>query len=177
MTVATDHKPLLKVLGDRQLCEMENPRLTNLKEKTMYFRFDIVHVPGRFHKRPDAMSRMPRGRLDTEQGVVAGIMEGVSTKELRLGFLQNMWSPQTEEGVCDMSDYRDRAIMEDELRYLGVTELEDRVAGQEGKVAGCEISAVGEKEVMALTWDRLAAATLADPDLGAPCSLPPPCST
>ena len=167
LTVATDHKPLLKVLGDRQLCEMENPRLTNLKEKAMYFRFDIVHVPGRFHKGPDAMSRMPRGRLDTEQGVVAGIMEGVSTKELRLGFLQNMWSPQTEEGVCDMSDYRDRAIMEDELRYLGVTELEDRVAGQEGKVAGCEISAVGEKEVMALTWDRLAAATLADPDLGA----------
>ena len=36
LTVATDHKPLLKVLGDRQLCEMENPRLTNLKEKAMY---------------------------------------------------------------------------------------------------------------------------------------------
>ena len=102
LTVATDHKPLLKVLGDRQLCEMENPRLTNLKEKAMYFRFDIVHVPGRFHKGPDAMSRVPRGGLDTAQ--VAGIMEGVSTKELRLGFLQNLWSPQTEEGVCDMSD-------------------------------------------------------------------------
>ena len=56
-------------------------------------------------------------------------MEGVFTKELRLGFLQKMWSPQTEEGVCDMSAYQDRAIMEDELRYLGVTELDDRVAG------------------------------------------------
>ena len=37
LTVATDHKPLLKVLGDRQLCELENPRLTNLKEKDVIF--------------------------------------------------------------------------------------------------------------------------------------------
>ena len=59
LTVATNHKPLLKVFGDRRLCEMENPCLTNLKEKAMYFRFDMVHVPGRFHKGPVAMSRMP----------------------------------------------------------------------------------------------------------------------
>ena len=44
LTVATDHKPLLKVFGDRQLCELENPRLTILKEKAMYFRLDMVHV-------------------------------------------------------------------------------------------------------------------------------------
>ena len=30
--------------------------LTNL-EKAMHFRLDILYVPGRFHKGPDAMSR------------------------------------------------------------------------------------------------------------------------
>ena len=95
LTVATDHKPLLKVLGDRQLCELENPRLTNLKEKAMYFRFDIVHMPGRFHKGPDAMSRIPRDKQD-DVGEVATILEGVSTKDLRIGFLQKLWSPQKD---------------------------------------------------------------------------------
>ena len=61
---------------------MENPRLTNLKEKAMYFRFDIVHMPGRFPKGPDAMSRVPRDM----QGEVATIFEGASTKDLRVGF-------------------------------------------------------------------------------------------
>ena len=54
--VATDHKPLLKVFGDRQLEEMDNLRLTNLKEKASYFSFDMVQVPGRYQKGPDAMS-------------------------------------------------------------------------------------------------------------------------
>ena len=61
---------------------MKNPRLTNLKEKAMYFRFDIVHMPGRFHKGPAAMSRVPRDM----QGEVATIFEGASTKDLRVGF-------------------------------------------------------------------------------------------
>ena len=42
LTLASDHKPLLNVLGDIQLCEMENPQLTNLKEKAIYFKFDMV---------------------------------------------------------------------------------------------------------------------------------------
>ena len=143
---------------------MENPRLTNLKEKAMYFRFDMVHVPGRFHKGPDAMSRVPRDTQamgkDMLQGEVATIMEGVSTKELRMGFLKHMRSPQTEDGVCDETDYQARAVMESEIGSL-------RDAEQEDRVAGCEISAIGERAVIALTWERIAAATLADPDLAA----------
>ena len=151
LTIATDHKPLLKVLGDRQLCELENPRLTNLKEKAMYFRFDMVYVPGRFHKGPDAMSRVPRDKQD-DVAEVAAILEGASTKDLRLGFLHKLWSPQTEEGICDMSDYQARAVLEDELRYLGV---------KEDSVAEYEISAVGEKMVQVLSWEKLEAATTA----------------
>ena len=61
LIVATDHKPLLKVLGDRKLEDIGNPRLLNLKEKTLPFRFKIIHVPGKMHKAPDATSRYPTG--------------------------------------------------------------------------------------------------------------------
>ena len=59
--VAVDHKPLLKVLGDRHLEDIPNPRLLNLKEKTLRFKFSLVHVPGSKNNTPDATSRYPTG--------------------------------------------------------------------------------------------------------------------
>ena len=61
LTIAVDHKPLLKVLGDRSLDAIPNPRLRNLKEKTLRFKFRIVHVPGTRHTAADALSRYPVG--------------------------------------------------------------------------------------------------------------------
>ena len=52
--VAADHKPLLNVLNDRSLSDIQNRRLHNLKEKTLLYSFDIVHVPGKKHLGPDA---------------------------------------------------------------------------------------------------------------------------
>ena len=57
LLVATDHKPLLKILGDRKLEDIPNPRLVNLKEKTLRWHFDIIHIPGKIHIGPDTMSR------------------------------------------------------------------------------------------------------------------------
>ena len=57
--VAVDHKPLLGLLGDRHLEDIPNPRLQNLKEKTLRYRFKLVHVPGSKHSVPDAASRHP----------------------------------------------------------------------------------------------------------------------
>ena len=59
--MATDHKPLLNILNDRSLADIPNRRLMNLKEKTLSYRFKIVHVPGRKHLGPDAASRYPSG--------------------------------------------------------------------------------------------------------------------
>ena len=63
LTVAVDHKPSLM--------------LTNLKEKAMYFRFDTVWVLG---KVPDANARVPKDKLESEQGEFAMIIAGLSTK-------------------------------------------------------------------------------------------------
>ena len=61
LTVATDHKPLLNILNDRSLADIQNRRLQNLKEKTLSYQFTIAHVPGRQHLGPDAASRYPVG--------------------------------------------------------------------------------------------------------------------
>ena len=59
LIIATDHKPLLKILDDRPLTEITNRRLLNLKEKTLPYAFSIIHVPGRKNAGPDAASRYP----------------------------------------------------------------------------------------------------------------------
>ena len=61
-TIAVNHRPLIKVFGDRSLVEaIPNPRLRNLKEKTLKYRFRIAHVPGIRHAAADALSRHPVG--------------------------------------------------------------------------------------------------------------------
>lgn len=52
-----NHKPLLKVFGDHSLEEITNAKLCNLKEKTLAYRFRMVHIPGVQHKAADAISR------------------------------------------------------------------------------------------------------------------------
>ena len=59
LILATDHKPLTKILNDRSLENIENPRLLRLKEKTLMFDFEVVHIPGVENQAPDAFSRYP----------------------------------------------------------------------------------------------------------------------
>ena len=60
LVLVVDHKPLVKLLGDRHLDEISNTRLLRLKEKTLPFRFRVVHRPGLMHKAPDYASRYPQ---------------------------------------------------------------------------------------------------------------------
>jgi hypothetical protein len=59
LVIATDHKPLLGVLNDKALEGIDNPRLVCLKEKTLGWRFNIVHIQGKRVEGPDALSRSP----------------------------------------------------------------------------------------------------------------------
>ena len=61
LVIAVDHKPLLKLFGDRSLEDIPNTRLRNLKEKTLRYRFRMVHIPGARNKTSDALSRHPSG--------------------------------------------------------------------------------------------------------------------
>ena len=61
LIIGVDHKPLLGVLNDKSLESIDNPRLMKLKEKTLGWRFQIIHIPGRKLGAPDAFSRSPAG--------------------------------------------------------------------------------------------------------------------
>ena len=59
LIVVTDHKPLVKIFVDRTLDEIINSRLFRLKQRTLPWRFDIVHLPGKSNHAADAISRHP----------------------------------------------------------------------------------------------------------------------
>ena len=59
LIIATDHKPLVGILNDRPLTEISNRRLLNLKEKTLVYQFEIVHISGKKNAGADAASRYP----------------------------------------------------------------------------------------------------------------------
>ncbi|KAK3884222.1 hypothetical protein Pcinc_011498 [Petrolisthes cinctipes] len=61
LILAVDHKSLLKMFADRSLEDIPNPRLRNLKEKSLRYRFRTMHVPGVRHVAADAVSRRPVG--------------------------------------------------------------------------------------------------------------------
>ena len=67
LIIAVDHKPLLKLFSDRSLDEISNARLRNLKEKTLRYKFRMVHIPGVKHKAADAVSRHPNGPSSPEK--------------------------------------------------------------------------------------------------------------
>ena len=70
LTIATDNKPLLKIFGDRSLDQIGNTRLRNLKEKTLPYRFRMIHIPGLKNQTPDALSRYPTGTPTPERLVL-----------------------------------------------------------------------------------------------------------
>ena len=60
---ATDHKPLVGIFGDKNLADIDNPRLAKIKEKLMWWKFKVIHVPGKRQDAADAISRMKPAQL------------------------------------------------------------------------------------------------------------------
>jgi len=57
LLVVTDHKPLTKIFGDRTLDKILNTRLFRLKQRTLLWHFNIMHLPGKSYCAADAASR------------------------------------------------------------------------------------------------------------------------
>ena len=50
-------------MGPKNLEDIKNPRVRAMKDKTLMYKFDVMHVPGPKNKGPDSMSRYPGTRL------------------------------------------------------------------------------------------------------------------
>ena len=59
LIVSVDHKPLLGILNDRDLSSIDNPRILNIKQRTLPYHFTIQYNPGKWHRAADALSRNP----------------------------------------------------------------------------------------------------------------------
>ena len=59
LLLVTDHRPLVRLFGDRELRHIENPRLFRLKEKTLQYKFVVKYVAGKRNTAADTLSRYP----------------------------------------------------------------------------------------------------------------------
>ena len=66
LVVVVDHAPLVKILGDKRLDEIDNTRLFRLKQRTLMWKFDVEYQPGKKNHVADAVSRHPTGHPDDE---------------------------------------------------------------------------------------------------------------
>lgn len=106
LLVVTDHKPLVKLLSDRSLDEITNPRLFRIKQRTLLWRFDIEHVAGKLQYCADAMSRHP---VDEDISEISSteVFEG-----LQLGYLQQ----HADVNVCSNIEDSIHAVTWDRVR-------------------------------------------------------------
>ena len=77
LVVVTDHQPLVTFFADRTLDQITNSRLFSLKQRTLPWRFNVVHMPGKDNKFSDATSRHPVNCSDEDiscSEILAGIM-------------------------------------------------------------------------------------------------------
>ena len=56
--VATDHRPLVPILNNKHLAEIENPRLLKICEKLLWWSFTALWCPGKKNVTADTMSRV-----------------------------------------------------------------------------------------------------------------------
>ena len=108
---AEQHKPLIKIFGDRALDEITNSRLFRLKQRTLPWRFEIRHLPGTSNHAADATSRHP-SQSSTENTVSLGspsfpdiaelaLMNTIRNDTQELGVIS--WSLLATETAADVS--------------------------------------------------------------------------
>jgi len=140
LIVAVDHKPLLKLLGDRSLENIPNARLRNLKEKTLRYRFKIIHVPGARHRAADAVSRHPTGEPENMVLIddIASISQATTTT-LNLPTLTHI------------------------SNYMSADEPDNGIT--ESGLYTSAVSSINSSTLQCITWDRVRTASAGDEDI------------
>ena len=156
LVVAVDHLPLLKLLGDKNLEDIDNPRLENLKEKTLRYNFSLVHVPGRDHSTPDATSRHPTGQ--EEHMEIGGLTENgdVMLDDDPKLMLEAIRQEPTEIEVAEAL-LIEQTVMGSALSSLSSLSLEET---SQDTYTVASLNSLQNKE--AITWSRVEDASVRD---------------
>ena len=109
LIVAVDHKPLLKILGDRSIDDITNTPLRNLKEKTLRYRFRMVHISGIHNKAADAISRHPSGDTNPEKlclpDDIAHTQNVMAIQRMFLAGIRSHGTADWDDGTTEISTY------------------------------------------------------------------------
>ena len=141
LTVAVDHKPLLKLFGNRSLEDISNARLRNLKEKTLRYSFKMVHIPGAKHRAADAVSRYPIG--DPEEMHLQDDIASIKTDNSDKIFTTFYDSSQNILAMIRTNEYHDPS--------------------DDNAVLQAALSTIGP--LQSITWDAVRVATNSDENM------------
>ena len=145
LVVAVDHKPLLGILGDKQLEDIDNTRLENLKEKTLRYRFTIVHVPGVKNKVADAASRFPTS--DPDHLDIASLQVGGTNERLTRDFVRLTWQEPSA------LDFTETAMVENSVE-----------AALQATISSISIGGLGG-DCRAVTWEAVVKESATDKEI------------
>ena len=137
---AVDHKPLLRDFSDRSLDEISNGRLRNLKEKTLRYKFPMIHTPGVWHKAVDALSWHPTGPTNPDIPLLPENIATIGTS--------NHLPPTSLIGHSFLASICTKEQPQDSWSYS----IDD------GLVSSAS-------STLAVTWERVKLETIGDPDL------------
>ena len=138
LIVAFDHKPFLKIFRDRALEDISNTRLRNLKEKTLCYRFCIVHIPGVKHRATDCLLRHPVS--EAVQLVLPDDIAAVCTRSSSSAPSSSLLSVLRTDDVYTQNDAKEATMA------IAVSSLEALI-------------------VQSVTWDRVRTMSASDPDM------------
>ena len=168
LIIAVDHKPLIRLLGDKSLEDIPNPRLLNLKEKTLRYSFSMVHIPGKLNKAADATSRSP---TSTEDQLRLASLTCQEDWRMSKHILTNMRTQPSSEEVEESLDIELKVIGESmgQLAELSHNTIPTYYR-QTGTGMVMEAMAVPDMNILqatiqAVTWDRLQESSAKDTQL------------
>lgn len=103
-TLETDHKPLVPLLGSKDL-DLLPARIQRFRLRLMRFRYKVVHVPGKDLRIADALSRAPSTPPDKRDrelehestAFISAIMQNLPATDRRL---EEIRAHQAEDDVC-----------------------------------------------------------------------------
>ena len=122
LLVVTDHKPLVKIFGDRTLDEISNTRLFRLKQRSLPWHFRTVHMPGRTNDAADATSRYPNPGTCTE-------VSSVTVNDHEEQLLAASISQETEDITSVSWELLAKETMEDKVLSKLITAMNEGFQG------------------------------------------------
>ena len=118
LVIATDHKPLLKILGDKCLDDITNPRLFRLKLRTMRWKFQITHVAGKSNCAADATSRNPTEESNRDGAMLDDLCLEVVNCDMENEMIADIQTETRHQGVITWAEMQKETAADKELQEL-----------------------------------------------------------